>query len=102
MALSLLFVAALLSGPPQSQSLTVFETHRPPPTPRTAPAAPGSDAAPAAQLAEVQQICRDQAITGTRFPVRVCRSTRQTEADRAESRDMLREIQRQRKQEVPE
>jgi len=94
MALSILLAAALLSGAPQS--LTVFEARRPPPA---VPTRQASSTALSAPPAEVVQVCRNQTITGSRFPIRVCRSQRQTDADRAESRDMLREVQRQRKQE---
>ncbi len=97
MALSVLLAAAVLSGAPQS--LTVFEARRPPPPVQTPSAS--SSLASIAPPAEVVQICRNQTITGTRFPIRVCRSQRQTDADRAETRDMLREVQRQRKQEPP-
>ena len=34
-----------------------------------------------------------EAVTGSRFPVRVCRTPRSTAANQAESRDMLRQMQ---------
>ena len=67
------------------------------------PAAPPQQARPSqAQTAEgaapadpdlVQQVCRNVPVTGSRFPRRVCRSARQDQADRDESRDMLRNWQ---------
>ncbi len=44
-------------------------------------------------VAETTQICRTEAVTGSRFGRRVCRSSVQTEEDRAASREMLRQMQ---------
>ena len=44
-------------------------------------------------VAETAQICRTEAVTGSRFGRRVCRSAVQTEEDRAASREMLRQMQ---------
>ena len=54
-------------------------------------AAPASGAAPPA--AETAQVCRTEAVTGSRFGRRVCRSAVQSEEDRAASREMLRQMQ---------
>lgn len=65
----------------------------------SAPAtAPGAAPAPAgarvvAQRAEPVQVCRTEPVTGSRFGRRVCRSVFQTEEDRADSREMLRQMQ---------
>ncbi len=69
---------------------------------QTAPAAP-AEAEAAATLAPVTvdrepvsdttQVCRTEPVTGSRFGRRVCRSAVQTDEDRAESREMLRQLQ---------
>lgn len=59
-------------------------------------AAVGTSAASGAVAAAPPQerlICTTQQITGTRFPVRRCRTAAQVEADRAESQEMLRRQQ---------
>jgi len=69
--------------------------------PSTAPAQPQAEmsvaAAPASgaarPAAEAAQVCRTEAVTGSRFGRRVCRSAVQTEEDRAASREMLRQMQ---------
>ena len=84
----------------------------PPPTPAdlpaVVPAAPAaSQPAPGAQTgasatppagaarpaAATAQVCRTEAVTGSRFGRRVCRSAVQTDEDRAASREMLRQMQ---------
>ena len=47
----------------------------------------------AEEQADPQQVCRMEAVTGSRFPVRVCRTPRTVAANRAESQDMLRQMQ---------
>lgn len=69
--------------------------------PATAPAQPASGstvaAAPASgaarPTAETAQVCRTEAVTGSRFGRRVCRGAVQTDEDRAASREMLRQMQ---------
>lgn len=65
--------------------------------PAQAPAQPGVAAVPATSAtrpaAETAQVCRTEAVTGSRFGRRVCRSAVQTEEDRAASREMLRQMQ---------
>lgn len=76
--------------------------------PAAAPAAPPAQTPPPAQgevttlppvnansrqVADTTQICRTEAVTGSRFGRRVCRSAIQTEEDRAASREMLRQMQ---------
>ena len=39
------------------------------------------------------QICRMEPVTGSRFPVRVCRGPRATASGRDDTRDMLRRVQ---------
>lgn len=76
-----------------------------PPT-ATAPATPPSQvhapaSAPAAADVRVastneaasEQVCRTEPVTGSRFGRRVCRNTVQTDEDRANSREMLRQMQ---------
>ncbi len=70
-------------------------------TPAPAPVQPAAEtsvaAAPASgaarPAAETAQVCRTEAVTGSRFGRRVCRSAVQTEEDRAASREMLRQMQ---------
>lgn len=40
-----------------------------------------------------EQVCRTEPVTGSRFGRRVCRNAVQTEEDRANSREMLRQMQ---------
>ena len=69
----------------------------PAPAPTQAPAEPAVSAAPASgaarPAAETAQVCRTEAVTGSRFGRRVCRSAVQTDEDRAASREMLRQMQ---------
>lgn len=70
------------------------------PAPATAPAA-AQAAAPTnlptvtvdATPAQPTQVCRTEAITGSRFGRRVCRNTVQTAEEAAASREMLRRMQ---------
>lgn len=59
----------------------------------TAPAAAGPGVAPTNQAEAPTQVCRMEAVTGSRFGRRVCRSVVQTDEDRANSREMLRQMQ---------
>lgn len=67
------------------------------PTPPPAETAATATALPAANVsrpvADTTQVCRMEAVTGSRFGRRVCRSAAQTEEDRAASREMLRQMQ---------
>lgn len=54
----------------------------PPTTPGGGPAMPGD-----------RMICTSVQVTGTRFPVRRCRTAAQLEAERTESREQLRQVQ---------
>lgn len=47
----------------------------------------------AEEEAQPERVCRMEPVTGSRFPVRVCRSPRSTAANQNESRDMLRRMQ---------
>lgn len=95
-------MATLVAGQ-QAQSLGAAEGLRPLPAPQPAqqapaasagPAAPGTDATPPATTgAPPRQICRSIPVTGSRFPVRQCRNAVETDAERAEARDMLRRMQ---------
>ncbi len=65
-----------------------------PAQPATAPTAAAAPASGAARPAsETAQVCRTEAVTGSRFGRRVCRSAIQTDEDRAASREMLRQMQ---------
>lgn len=72
----------------------------PPPTPRSRPPATGTAPATTADGALVTEpepervVCHSEPVTGSRFPRRVCRTERQIEADRTESQEMLRKIQK--------
>jgi len=80
----LAFAAALAQTSP-AQAPTV-ET--------SATAAPSGAAAPApAAPAQERLICTNQQVTGTRFPIRRCRTLAQINADRVESQEMLRRQQ---------
>lgn len=80
----LAFAAALAQTSP-AQAPTV-ET--------SAAAAPSGAAAPApAAPAQERLICTNQQVTGTRFPIRRCRTLAQINADRVESQEMLRRQQ---------
>lgn len=91
MFLSVLFASAL------------FLQQTPPPAPPTAPAqTPSAGTGQVASLPPVNvaatpvqptQTCRTEAITGSRFGRRVCRSTVQTAEEAAASREMLRRMQ---------
>ena len=73
------------------------------PTPARAPSAEPAAAAPAtatlpnvsvdASPAQPAQTCRMEAVTGSRFGRRVCRSAVQTAEEAAQSREMLRRMQ---------
>lgn len=66
-------------APPQSQPESEAVTLAPVTVTRSAP--------------EPAQTCRTEAVTGSRFGRRVCRSTAQSAEDRAASREMLRQMQ---------
>lgn len=83
-------------------SVALQQTPSPAPTPVAPPSQITTPAAPAAEtrLASTntaggapEQVCRMEAVTGSRFGRRVCRSTVQTDEDRANSREMLRQMQ---------
>lgn len=91
MFLSVLFASAL------------FLQQTPPPASTTAPArTPAAETGQVASLPPVNvaaapvqptQTCRTEAVTGSRFGRRVCRSTVQTAEEAAASREMLRRMQ---------
>lgn len=89
-----LFGSALLiqQTPPAGQ------TAMPPAPPAAAPATQPEPTTRlplnvAATPAEPTQVCRTEAVTGSRFGRRVCRSAVQTAAEAAASREMLRRMQ---------
>ena len=49
--------------------------------------------APAEEETTPDRVCRMEPVTGSRFPVRVCRSPRNSAANTAETREMLRQMQ---------
>ena len=53
----------------------------------TAPAGPAPASTPAAERPRL--ICTNEQVTGSRFPIRRCRTARQTTVEREESQDML-------------
>ena len=93
----MLIPAALLA------TLVLSQQTAPAPTPAAAPPpapAPVSEATPTpaggtvvAQQTEPTEVCRTEPVTGSRFGRRVCRSAFQTDEDRANSREMLRQMQ---------
>lgn len=84
-------------------SLVLSQQTPPARTPAVAPApvaATAAEAAPApsgasvvAEQAQPTQVCRTEPVTGSRFGRRVCRSVVQSGEDRADSREMLRQMQ---------
>lgn len=95
LAVALAFAAALVqTTPAQTGGVAV-------PTPvvpvQAATETPsGAEATPTPPTAEPEKprmICRNEQVTGTRFPIRRCHSAHQTEAERAESQEMLRRMQ---------
>lgn len=88
-------IIAALSGEPQAQSPGAAEAVRPNPD-TSATTLPGVTAtgvsAPTAPVPP-PQICRTERVTGSNLSRRVCRNRAQTEAERAESREMLRRVQ---------
>jgi len=66
-------------------------------TANAAPEAPASGAPDAAPTptgpARERLICTNQQVTGSRFPIRRCRTAAQITADRVESQEMLRRQQ---------
>lgn len=80
--LSVLLAAAVL----QAHSLP--GTQSPPPAANEARAS-----ASGGEQAEPQKVCRMEPVTGSRFPVRVCRTPRNSAANQADTREMLRQMQ---------
>jgi hypothetical protein len=81
----LAFAAALAqTAPAQTPTAPAVET----------PAATSGAAAPTpAAPTQERLICTNQQVTGTRFPIRRCRTVAQINADRLESQEMLRRQQ---------
>ena len=69
----------------------------PPATPAPPPTEVGAATLPTINVprpvTDTTQVCRTEAVTGSRFGRRVCRSAVQTEEDRVASREMLRQMQ---------
>lgn len=86
----MLFPAVLIASVALLQQAPATAPAQPAAAP-TAAAAPASGAARPAS--ETAQVCRTEAVTGSRFGRRVCRSAIQTDEDRAASREMLRQMQ---------
>ncbi|QTC90575.1 hypothetical protein [Brevundimonas goettingensis] len=89
----LAFAAALQTSPAQTggqvEAATTVQTPG-----VEAPAGTASAAAPTpAEPARERLICTNEQVTGTRFPIRRCRTAAQIAADRVESQEMLRRQQ---------
>lgn len=94
MLVTLASMIIALSGVPQAQSMGAAEALRPPPSPPETSTTPSPEATtPATPEAAPRQICRNEQVTGSRFPIRRCRNVVQTDAEAAESREMLRRMQ---------
>ncbi|GEM_PF-1368655 len=94
LAVALALAALVQTVPAQTGGMTNPMPVMPAPAANETPAA--AEAVAPTTTAEPQQprmICRNEQVTGTRFPIRRCRSAVQTEAERAEGRDMLRRMQ---------
>lgn len=91
--MSVIILAAALTFQVQ-----VFTAQPIPPRPRppaaTAAPAGAPDGTPVTGPDPERVVCHMEPVTGSRFPRRVCRTERQIEADRNESREMLRKIQK--------
>ena len=91
MFLPVLFASALFlqQTPPAAQTAA--------PAPATAPAAAEPTTLPTVNVdaapTQPTQVCRTEAVTGSRFGRRVCRSNVQTAEEAAASREMLRRMQ---------
>ena len=86
----MLFPAVLIASVALLQQVPAAAPAQPATGPTVA-AVPASGAA--RPTAETAQVCRTEAVTGSRFGRRVCRSAVQTDEDRAASREMLRQMQ---------
>jgi hypothetical protein len=103
MLLPVTLAAALLVG--SLQNLGATEGQRPlPPTAVQTPAAAAPAASPAAQVypttqspaalgASTRLICTSQPVTGSRFPIRTCRTAEQIARDRIDDQELLRRQQ---------
>lgn len=92
MFLPVLFASALFL----QQAPAAAQTPAPATAPRPVETGPVASLPPvnvAATPAQPTQTCRTEAVTGSRFGRRVCRSTVQTAEEAAESREMLRRMQ---------
>lgn len=70
----------------------VLQAHSLPGT-QPPPAAPARAQATSGDQVEPQKVCRMEPVTGSRFPVRVCRTPRNSAANQADTREMLRQMQ---------
>lgn len=95
-------VALLASALFLQQAAPAAQTAAAAPAPAPAPAPATADGSVATALptvtvdaapAQPTQTCRTEAVTGSRFGRRVCRSTVQTADEAAQSREMLRRMQ---------
>ncbi|MEJ6789223.1 hypothetical protein BrevBR_06695 [Brevundimonas sp. BR2-1] len=100
MFLPVLFASALFlqQAPPAAQTAAQTATQTAAPATAPAPAETGQVVGlppvnVAATPAQPTQTCRTEAVTGSRFGRRVCRSTVQTAEEAAQSREMLRRMQ---------
>jgi hypothetical protein len=92
--LTVLSLAVVLSAAQQTPPTVEAGAARPTaatetPAGSTPPTTPGATAA----AANERQVCTSTPVTGSRFPIRRCRSVAQAEAEQNESRDQLRQAQ---------
>lgn len=96
MFLALISLSTALIAGQHSQSMGAAEGLRPLPasTQEASASAPAPATTPQAAVAPApRQVCRNIEVTGSRFPIRQCHSTVQTDAEREEAREMLRRMQ---------
>lgn len=92
--MSVLILAAAMALQVQVYTAQPAQPRPRPPATTTAPTGGEGGAALATGAQPERVVCHSEPVTGSRFPRRVCRTESQIEADRVESREMLRKIQR--------
>ncbi|WP_332678441.1 hypothetical protein [Brevundimonas sp.] len=95
MFLPVLFASALIlqQTSPAAQTAAPATAQTPAATAETGQVANLPPVNVAATPAQPTQVCRTEAVTGSRFGRRVCRNTVQTAEEAAASREMLRRMQ---------
>ena len=90
MLVATVLAVAMLSGP-QVAVIGNAAGQRDRPAERTQDA--NKPKAPSDPSTATEEVCREVAVTGSRFPRRVCQTRQQAQAEQEESRSMLRRVQ---------